>query len=44
MLNLLSLVGAVPTGDKFPVMLVVFIAVLAVSAAALVLLFLGRKK
>lgn len=44
MLSLLSLVGGVATGDKFPVMLVVFIAVLAVSLAALVLLFLGRKK
>ena len=44
MFNLLSLVGGTATGDKFPVMLVVFIAVLCVSALALVLLFLGRKK
>lgn len=44
MINLLSLIGGVPTGDNFPVALVVFIVILAVSIAALVLLFLGRKK
>ena len=44
MLNLLSLVGGVETGDKFPIALVIFISVLCLSAAALVLLFLGRKK
>ena len=44
MLNLLSLVGGVPTGDKFPIALVIFIIVLCISIAALVLLFLGRKK
>ena len=44
MLNLLSLVGGVPTGDKSPVALIIFIAVLMFSVAALVLLFLGRKK
>ena len=40
MLNLLS----VATGDKFPVALVIFVVILALSIAALVLLFLGRKK
>ena len=40
MLTLLS----VATGDKFPIALVIFIVVLALSLAALVLLFLGRKK
>lgn len=44
MFNLLSLVGTVQTGDKFPIALVIFIGVLCVSVAALVLLFLGRKK
>lgn len=44
MINLLSLAGGVETGDKFPIALVIFIAVLCVSVAALVLLFLGRKK
>ena len=44
MFNLLSLVGGVPTGDKFPIALIIFIAVLCVSVLALVLLFLGRKK
>ena len=44
MFNLLSLVGGVETGDKFPIALVIFIVILCISLAALVLLFLGRKK
>ena len=44
MLKLLSLVSSPITGDEFPTTLVIFIGVLVLSLAALILLFLGRKK